>query len=127
VRSPAFVMPYYFALAALGCLLLTLLPGAGLKIAAVVLVGIAFAPVYGSIAFLAGQRFQEFSAASFSLVVFSSGIGGMIFQPAISHYLSIGEPRDLYFIIAGLSFAASIIMALMRHADQKRENQEQLV
>ena len=127
VRTPAFVMPYYFALAALGCLLLTLLPGAALKIAAVVLVGVAFAPVYGSIAFLAGQRFQEFSAASFSLVVFSSGVGGMIFQPAISHFLTIGEPRDLYFMIAGLSFAAAVIMALMSRADQKRIHQEQMI
>ena len=120
VRTPASVMPFYFALAALGCLLLTLLPGAALKIIAVIMVGIAFAPVYGSVAFLAGQRFPAFSAASFSLIVFSSGLGGMIFQPAISHYLSIGEPRDLYFIIAGLSFAAAVIMASMHRADQMR-------
>ncbi len=117
-RSPSLIMPYYFSLAALGCLLLTLLPGAIFKIIAVVLVGLAFAPVYGSVAFLAAQRFSDAAAASFSLIVFSSGIGGMIFQPAISYYLTIGEPRSLYFIIAGLSFAAALIMAYMRRADR---------
>lgn len=120
VRSPGFVMPYYFALAALGSLLLTLLPGAVLKIAAVILIGLAFAPVYGSIAFLAAQRFSDVSAASFSLIVFSSGVGGMVFQPAISHYLSIGETRTLYFMIAALSFLAALIMAFIHRSDRMR-------
>lgn len=120
VHSPGFVMPYYFALAALGCLLLTLLPGAVLKISAVILIGLAFAPVYGTTAYLAAQRFSDASAASFSLIVFSSGVGGMIFQPAISYYLTIGETRSLYFMIAGLSFIAALIMAFMRRSDRKR-------
>jgi len=120
VRSPGLVMPYYFALAALGCLLLTLLPGAVLKISAVILIGLAFAPVYGTTAYLAAQRFSDASAASFSLIVFSSGVGGMVFQPAISYYLTIGETRSLYFMIAGLSFIAALIMAFMRRSDRKR-------
>lgn len=120
VKTPSLMMPYYFSLAALGCLLLTLLPGAALKIAAVVLVGLAFAPVYGSVAFLAAERFPEASAASLSLIVFSSGVGGMVFQPAISHFLTIGEPRSLYVIIAVLSFCAALIMAQMHRLDKKR-------
>ena len=120
VRTPSLMMPYYFSLAALGCLLLTLLPGAALKIVAVVLVGLAFAPVYGSVAFLAAQHFSDAAAASFSLIVFSAGIGGMIFQPAISHFLTIGETRSLYVIIAALSFFAALIMAQMHRLDRKK-------
>lgn len=124
VRSPSFMMAFYYALASLGCLLLTLLPGAAFKIAAVVLIGLAFAPVYGSLAFLAAQRFPAFSAASLSLIVFAAGVGGMIYQPAISYFLSIGEASDLYFLIAALTFFAALVMYGIHRADQNRNAAE---
>ena len=120
-KSASSIMAPCFLLVAAGCALLVLLPGIWLKLMSVVLVGIGFAPVYAGLALIGGQLFPENSAPAFSLMIFSAGLGGGLFQPMIGMFVTSGDPRGAYWIIAALCVVMAAVMAVLH---RKRRMQE---
>lgn len=112
-RSPSGLMPPCFLLGAAGCALLLCVHGAVLKLIAVAVVGIAFGPLYAGLLLLAGTRFPERSAAAFSLMIFSAGVGGIAFQPLLSRLLASGAVNGAYLLIIGLCLACALILWLV--------------
>ncbi len=120
-QSPGKLLAPCFIAAAAGSALLPLLPGAALKVAAVVLVGLAYAPVYAGMAFLTVERFPAASSAAVSMVVFSAGVGGMAFQPVISYFVAAGRPRAMYALIAALALLSAAVMFALNRRGRKDE------
>ncbi|MDO4565856.1 MAG: MFS transporter [Oscillospiraceae bacterium] len=117
--SPSNLMAPCFLLAAAGCVSLVFVPGGWLKLLSVILVGLGFAPLYAGLALLAGTLFPSESASAFSLMIFSSALGGIAFQPFISLLISSGEAKGAYFIIAALCAlcAPALRLAARRRAE----------
>lgn len=113
ISSPKSIMAPCFLFAAIGSIMLVLLPGPVFKILSVIVVGVAFAPIYAGLALIAGDLFPKNSAPAFSLMIFSAGLGGVLFQPMISLFISSGDPRGAYYIIAALCAAVAVIMAAL--------------
>lgn len=110
VRSARTLMAPCFVIAAIGVVLLLVLPSPILKVMAVIMVGVAFAPLYAGLTLIAGELFPENSASAFSIMIFSAGIGGVTFQPMISLFVSSGDPRWAYLVIAGLCLITAVLM-----------------
>ncbi len=67
--------------ATIGLIWIILIPEAQWKLLGFFIVGAAFAPLYPSLGFLASKVFPGRTGAAFSLITFSSNLGGVLFQP----------------------------------------------
>jgi MFS family permease len=93
-------------------------PGVIAKTLAVIVMGIAFAPLYAGIALIGGELFPEDSAPAFSLMIFAAGLCGVLFQPVISLFLSSGNPAAAYWIAGILSAITALVLGVM-HGREK--------
>lgn len=109
-KSAASLAVPCFLMAAVCAVLLLVVPGAALKIAAVFLFGLAYAPLYGGLQVLGGNLFPESSAAAFSLMVFAGGFGGTVFQPVISSLVRGSSGEGVYVLVAAICVVVAILM-----------------
>lgn len=117
-KSPKAIVVPCFAVGALGYFVVAFVPGVIAKTLAVIVMGIAFAPLYAGIALIGGELFPEDSAPAFSLMIFAAGLGGVLFQPVISLFLSSGNPAAAYWIAGILSAVTALVLAVM-HGREK--------
>ncbi len=110
--NPAVVMAPAFLIAALGIVLLLLLPGAPLKLLAMALIGIGFSPVYIGLTLSSSSLFPADSAPVFSLMIFSAGLGGVAFQPLISRFVSSSDVTGAYWTLALLCTLTALLLAV---------------
>lgn len=99
-----------FILGSAGIILLLILPTPALKFIGIVLLGIALAPVYPCISTLGAGLFPEKSAAAFSLMVFSCGIGGALAQPLIGAISEASSITTVYGAIAVIMLILSVMI-----------------
>lgn len=102
LKNQSLSLVFSFSFCALGVLMILLIPAPPLKLIGVLMTGIALAPVYPNISTLGGRLFPQSSAAAFSLMVFSCGLGGTLAQPligAVSQRLSITAVYSAIVII----------------------------
>ena len=118
VKSPKSIVVPCFAVGAVGYFVVAFVPGVIAKTLAVIIMGIAFAPLYAGIAIIGGELFPEYSAPAFSLMIFAAGLGGVLFQPVISLFLSSGNAVAAYWIAGILSAATALVLAVM-HSREK--------
>ena len=118
VKSPRSIVVPCFAVGAAGYFIVAFVPGVIAKTLAVIIMGIAFAPLYAGIAIIGGELFPEYSAPAFSLMIFAAGLGGVLFQPIISLFLSNGNAAAAYWIAGILSAVTAIVLAAM-HSREK--------
>lgn len=114
VKSPKSIVVPCFAIGAAGYFVVAFVPGVIAKTLAVIIMGIAFAPLYAGIAIIGGELFPEYSAPAFSLMIFAAGLGGVLFQPIISLFLSSGNAAAAYWIAGILSAATALVLAVMQ-------------
>lgn len=114
VKSPKSIVVPCFAVGAVGYFVVAFVPGVIAKTLAVIIMGIAFAPLYAGIAIIGGELFPEDSAPAFSLMIFAAGLGGVLFQPVISLFLSSGNPAAAYWIAGILSAATALVLAVVQ-------------
>lgn len=114
VKSPKSIVVPCFAIGAAGYFVVAFVPGVIAKTLAVIVMGIAFAPLYAGIAIIGGELFPEYSAPAFSLMIFAAGLGGVLFQPIISLFLSSGNAAAAYWIAGILSAATALVLAVMQ-------------
>lgn len=119
IRSARTLMAPCFVIAAIGVVLLLVLPSPIMKVLAVIMVGVAFAPLYAGLTLIAGELFPENSASAFSIMIFSAGIGGVTFQPMISLFVSSGDPRWAYWVIAALCLLTAVLMGRLARRYEK--------
>lgn len=113
VKSPKSIVVPCFAVGALGYFIMAFIPGVLAKTFAVIIMGIAFAPLYAGIALIGGELFPEDSAPAFSLMIFAAGLGGVLFQPVISLFLSSGSPAAAYWISGILNATTAIVLTVV--------------
>jgi len=101
-----------FILASVGILLLLFLPTPILKFIGVTMLGMALAPVYPSISTLGANLFPNNSAAAFSLMVFSGGLGGALAQPIIGVVAGTSSIKTVYGAIAIIMILLSIMIVV---------------
>lgn len=118
VKSPKSIIVPCFAVAALGYFIVAFVGGAVVKTLAIILVGIAFAPVYAGIALIGGDLFPENSAPAFSLMIFAAGLGGVCFQPLLSLFLSSGNFATAYWIAGALCGVTALVLAVSIRAEK---------
>lgn len=114
IKSPKTIVVPCFAVGALGYFVVAFVPGVIAKTLAVIIMGIAFAPLYAGIALIGGELFPEYSAPAFSLMIFAAGLGGVLFQPVISLFLSSGNAAAAYWIAGILSAVTALVLAVMQ-------------
>ena len=114
VKSPKSIVVLCFAVGAAGYFVVAFVPGVIAKTLAVIVMGIAFAPLYAGIAIIGGELFPEYSAPAFSLMIFAAGLGGVLFQPVISLFLSSGNAAAAYWIAGVLSAVTALVLAVMQ-------------
>ena len=117
VKSPKSIIVPCFAVAALGYFMVAFVDGVIVKTLAIIIVGIAFAPVYAGIALIGGNLFPENSAPAFSLMIFAAGMGGVFFQPLISLFLSSGNFAAAYWITGALCGMTALVLAVSIHRE----------
>lgn len=118
VKSPKSIIVPCFAVAAVGYFIVAFVPGVIAKTLAVIIMGIAFAPLYAGIALIGGDLFPEDSAPAFSLMIFAAGLGGVLFQPFISLFLSSGNPAAAYWVTGILCAATAAVLAVILRKDK---------
>lgn len=118
VKSPKSIVVPCFAVGAAGYFIVAFVPGVIAKTLAVIIMGIAFAPLYAGIAIIGGELFPEYSAPAFSLMIFAAGLGGVLFQPVISLFLSNGNAAAAYWIAGILSAVTAIVLAAMHNREK---------
>jgi len=121
VKSPKSIVAQCFAVGAAGYFIVAFVPGVIAKTLAVIIMGIAFAPLYAGIALIGGELFPEDSAPAFSLMIFAAGLGGVLFQPVISLFLSSGNPAAAYWIAGILSAVTAVVLAVMISKEKAAE------
>ncbi|WP_312641998.1 MFS transporter [Hydrogenoanaerobacterium sp.] len=99
-----------FLLCSVGIIVLLVLPSPLLKLFGVLIIGIALAPVYPSISTLGGRLFPKNSAAAFSLMVFSCGLGGTIAQPIIG---AVSRAASITVVYTAISVIMVILAGLV--------------
>lgn len=90
---------YCFAIAAAGTCVLVFMPNAYLKLAGMLIVGAAFAPLYPAIGYQSSRLFPSNTGAAFAIITFSSNLGGMISQPLISGISGKSAISNIYITI----------------------------
>jgi len=77
--------------------------------------------ILDAIALIGGELFPEDSAPAFSLMIFAAGLGGVLFQPVISLFLSSGNPAAAYWIAGILSAVTAVVLAVMISKEKAAE------
>ena len=113
VKSPKTIMAPCFLISAIGYFIVAFVPGVLAKTAAIVLVGIVFAPVYAGLALMGGELFPDGSAPAFTLMIFAANVGGVAFQPFISLFLSSADPSPAYWVTGILCGVVGAVLALV--------------
>ena len=101
-----------YIVATVGILLLLLIPDPKLKFIGICVMGVALAPVYPSISTLGASLFPKKTASAFSLMVFSSGLGGALAQPIIGAISEASSITTVYGAIAVVMLILSGMMVL---------------
>lgn len=120
VRNHGRFLMFCFGLCSLGLVLLLILPSPMLKLLGVLVIGVALAPVYPSISTLGGMLFPGKSAAAFSLMVFSCGLGGTIAQPIIGVVSREASITTVYGAIAVIMLLLAVTITLAVRASRKQ-------
>ena len=105
-----------FAMAAAGTCILVFMPNAYLKLAGMLIVGVAFAPLYPALGYQSSRLFPGNTGAAFAIITFSSNLGGVISQPLISGVSGRSAISNIYISI---SILCGIIAVLTLCIPQK--------
>ncbi len=111
-----------YIVASVGILMLLLIPSPKLKFIGVMVLGVALAPVYPSISTLGASLFPTKSASAFSLMVFSSGLGGALAQPIIGAISQASSITTVYGAIAIIMLVLSGMMVLGSKLAKKQKD-----
>ena len=94
---PKFI-PWALALAGLFLILEAVVPSAAVKLILVFLFGFTCAPMYSNLSYLGGKLFPEMSGMSYSLMLFSASLGGIIVQPVVGEITTRISISGVYII-----------------------------
>ncbi len=106
--------------ATIGVVILLLMPNPYLKLFGLLIVGAAFAPIYPTLGFKASVFFPLNIGAAFSLITFSSNLGGVISQPIISEVSGNDSITKVYAVIAILCGILSVMSFTVQKLEQRR-------
>lgn len=120
VRNQGRFLMFCFVLCAVGLVLLLALPSPPLKLLGVLVIGVALAPVYPSISTMGGNLFPGKSAAAFSLMVFSCGLGGTLAQPIIGAVSRSASITAVYAAISVIMLVLAVLVRLGVRASRKQ-------
>ncbi len=117
-------LSFGFILGSIGIVLLLVLPTPLLKFIGIAILGLALAPVYPSISTLGARLFPENSAAAFSLMVFSCGLGGALAQPVIGAVSESSSIETVYVGIAVILILLSVMIMIGSKLSNKKDETE---
>jgi len=86
--------------ATIGVILLLAIPNAYLKLIGLMIVGTSFAPIYPALGYKASSLYPQNMGVAFSLITFSSNLGGVISQPVISF---VSTRASIFMIYAAVA------------------------
>lgn len=93
-----------------------------LKLAGMLLVGVAFAPLYPALGYQSSQLFPHQKGAAFAMITFSSNLGGVITQPLISKVSEKSAISSIYIVICILCGVLALLTMLVSHVINKKRN-----
>ncbi len=103
-------LSFCYVVFSFGLLIFVFVPNPVVKIIGVAIIGMAFAPVYPSLSSMGAGLFPYNSSVAFSLMVFSSGLGGALAQPVIGAISTNSSITTVYISIAIISLVLALVV-----------------
>lgn len=120
IKNQGLLLTICFAVCGVGILMLLLMPTPEMKLLGILIAGLSLAPAYPGLSTLGGNLYPTQSGASFSLMVFASGLGGTLAQPIIGAVSQAASLVTVYSAIVVIMAALAVLIFIASRLAAKR-------